>query len=196
MIGIRRLSSALREVHTARTELARMAVTEERLRMARDLHDLLGHTLSMIILKSELAGHLVEQAPSQAAHEIREIEQVARQTLREVRIAVVGYRQPQLASELDGARQLLEAAGIACHIEQTAEALPADADAVLAWTVREGVTNIVRHGRARHCTIRVTSGAGNVRAEVINDGHRERQQANMLQEAGSGLAGLSERVLA
>jgi two-component system sensor histidine kinase DesK len=196
MIGIARLSSALWEVHAAREELARMAVTEERLRMARDLHDLLGHTLSLIILKSELAGRLVEQEPSQAAQEIHEIERVARRTLREVRVAVAGYRQPRLASELDAARQLLEAAGIACHIEQTAEALPQAADAVLAWTVREGVTNVIRHGRAQHCTISITDGAGSIRVEVINDGNHERQQANMLQETGSGLAGLKERVRA
>ena len=196
MIGVARLSSALREVHAAREELARMAVTDERLRMARDLHDLLGHTLSMIILKSELAGRLVEQEPSQAAQEIHEIERVARQTLREVRAAVAGYRQPRLASELDAARQLLEAAGIDCHIEQTAEALPQAADAVLAWTVREGVTNVVRHGRAHHCSIRITDGAGRVRAEVINDGDNGHHQANKLHEVGSGLAGLTERVRA
>jgi two-component system sensor histidine kinase DesK len=196
MLGMARLSSALREVHTARAELARMAVLEERLRMARDLHDLLGHTLSLITLKSELAGRLVEQDPIQAAHEIHEVERVARQTLREVREAVAGYRQPALHSELDGARQLLEAAGIACQIEYTAGALPPATDAVLAWTVREGVTNVIRHSRAHHCTIRVTRDAGSVRAEVINDGDRGRPQADTLPVAGSGLAGLTERVRA
>jgi two-component system sensor histidine kinase DesK len=196
MIGIARLSSALGEVHAARAELARIAVTEERLRLARDLHDLLGHTLSLIILKSELAGRLVEQEPSQAAQEIHEIEQVARQTLREVRVAVAGYHQPRLATELDGARQLLEAAGIACHIEQTAQALPPAADAVLAWTVREGVTNVIRHGRAHHCTIRVIGGTGNVRAEVTNNSDHAHTQANNLPGTGSGLAGLTERVRA
>ena len=194
MIGITRLSSALREVHAARSERARMAVAEERLRLARDLHDLLGHTLSMIILKSELAGRFIEQEPSQAAQEIREIEQVARQSLREVRVAVAGYRQPQLASELDGAHQLLEAAGIEYHIEQTAAALPPAADAVLAWTVREGVTNVIRHAQAQHCTIRVTDGQGHVRAEIINDGDHKHQHANTVDETGSGLAGLTERV--
>src|SRR5581483_3893362 len=108
MAGVVRLVRALREVHGARGELARLAVVEERLRMARDLHDLLGHTLSIITLKSELAARLVEQDPSRAAAEMREVEQTARQTLREVRAAVAGYRQPTLKSELDGARQILE----------------------------------------------------------------------------------------
>src|SRR5207342_120350 len=101
------------------------------------------------------------------------------------RVAVAGYHQPRLASELDGARQLLEAAGIACHIEQTAEVLPPAADAVLAWTVREGVTNVIRHGRAHHCTIRITGRADSVQAEVINDGDDERQQTNALPGTGS-----------
>jgi len=193
MIGIARLSSALREVHAARAELARMAVVQERLRLARDLHDLLGHTLSLIVLKSELARRLVEQEPARAAHEIHEVERVARQALREVREAVAGYRQPGLASELDGARQLLEAAGIDCQIEHSAGALPPGMDAVLAWTVREGVTNVIRHSRAHQCIIRVTGEAGCVRAEIINDGDRRPKHVTP-REAGSGLAGLAERV--
>jgi two-component system sensor histidine kinase DesK len=194
--GLARLAKALSELHAARRELARLAVMEERLRMARDLHDLLGHTLSLIALKSELAGRLVESTPARAAAEIQEVERVARQTLREVREAVAGYRQPQLASELDGARQLLEAAGIACQIERSAGALPPAADAVLAWTVREGATNVIRHSRAHHCTIRVICAGGSVRAEVIDDGERQRPQQATTDEAGSGLAGLGERVLA
>jgi two-component system sensor histidine kinase DesK len=194
MIGIARLSSALREVHAARAELARMAVMEERLRMARDLHDLLGHTLSLIVLKSELAGRLVEQEPLRAAQEIHEVERVARQTLREVREAVAGYRQPQLTSELDAARQLLSAAGIECRIEHSAGALPPALDAVLAWTVREGVTNVIRHSRAHRCTIRVACAAAGVHAEVIDDGERRGSPHAPPHEAGSGLAGLTERV--
>ena len=96
MIGFVRLSDALRELHSAREELARQAVMEERLRMARDLHDLLGHTLSLITLKSELAGRLLGNNPLAATQEIHEVERVARQALREVREAVVGYRQQPL----------------------------------------------------------------------------------------------------
>jgi two-component system sensor histidine kinase DesK len=194
--GLARLAKALSELHAARRELARLAVIEERLRIARDLHDLLGHALSLITLKSELAGRLVESAPARAAAEIQEVERVARQTLREVREAVAGYRQPQLASELDAARQLLEAAGIECRIEHDAGALSPTADAVLAWTVREGVTNVIRHSRAHHCTIRVMCAAAGVRAEVVDDGGGRGLQHVMAQEAGSGLAGLTERVRA
>jgi two-component system, NarL family, sensor histidine kinase DesK len=196
MIGIARLSSALREMHAARAELARMAVVEERLRMARDLHDLLGHTLSLIVLKSELARRLVEHEPLRAAQEIHEVESVARQTLREVREAVAGYRQPQLASELDAARQILEAAGVDCRIEHSAGALPPAIDAVLAWTVREGVTNVIRHSHAHHCMIRVACAAGSVRAEVVDDGDQRGSQHLPPREAGSGVAGLTERVQA
>src|SRR5437773_3469673 len=133
IVGLARLAGALSELHTARRELARLAVIEERLRMARDLHDLLGHNLSLITLKSELARRLVETDPARAAEEIHAVEQVARKTLREVREAVAGYRQPTLQSELDGARQLLDAAGIACTIEHTAGTLPPATDALLAW---------------------------------------------------------------
>lgn len=195
MIGLARLSSALREVHAAQGELARLAVMEERLRVARDLHDLLGHSLSLIVLKSELARRLAKQDPQGAVQEIGEVERVARQTLREVREAVAGYRQPNLESELNGAKQLLDAAGIVCHVEHTAGLLPPTVDAVMAWTVREGVTNVIRHSRAHHCTIRVTCESGRVRAVITNDGEW-RTDRIAFDKVGSGLAGLTERVSA
>lgn len=192
MIGFIRLSDALRELHQARQELAHQVVTEERLRMARDLHDLLGHTLSLITLKSELAGRLLEKDPFTARQEIREVERVARQALHEVREAVSGYRQQTLRGELEGARQILEAAGIACSIEYDAGVLPPGVDIVLGWVVREGVTNVIRHSRAQHCLIQVTSTNENARVEVSNDGYpRENREAN---QTGSGLSGLAERV--
>ena len=194
IVGLARLARALSELHAARRELARLAVIEERLRLARDLHDLLGHSLSLITLKSELAGRLVESAPARAAEEIREVERLARQTLREVREAVAGYRQPALHSELDGARQILEAAGIECQIRHTTGALPPAADAVLAWAVREGVTNVIRHSRAHHCTIHVMCAGGSACAEVVDDGTWRGSQQATTDAAGSGLAGLAERV--
>ncbi len=194
MAGVTRLADALRELHTVRGELARRAVTEERLRLARDLHDLLGQTLTLITLKTELAGRLVEKEPERAVREIQQVEGVARKALRQVREAVAGYRQPTLLGELDGAREMLSAAGIACTVDHSAQVLPPSIDSVLAWAVREGVTNVIRHSRAHKCTIRVKSENGTVRAEVINDEHRE--QASTLARTGSGLAGLTERVAA
>lgn len=160
--------------------------------MARDLHDLLGRTLSMITLKSELAGRLLERDPRSATHEILEVERVARQALREVREVVAGYRQRTLRSELDGARQILEAAGVACTIEWTARTLSPAIDTVLAWAVREGVTNVIRHSRAGHCSIRITSTDDFTRAEVSNDGYL--QGSSSTSRNSSGLSGLAERV--
>jgi two-component system sensor histidine kinase DesK len=196
MAGLTRLAGALREVHAARDELARMAVIEERLRMARDLHDLLGHTLAMITLKSELAARLVAENPARAAQEMREVEQAARQTLREVRVVVAGARQPTLQGELEGARQLLAAAGIAYTLEQTAEALPAPVDAVLAWTIREGVTNVIRHSRASWCRVRVMSADGRVSAEITNNAAQPPEPKRAFPSPSTGLAGLTDRVTA
>ncbi len=192
MVGFVRLSDALRELQRTREALARQAVTEERLRMARDLHDLLGHTLSLITLKSELAGRLVEKDPQKALQEIREVEQVARQALREVREAASGYRQPSLPGELEGARQMLEAAGIACRIDNEAGALPPNVEAVLAWVVREGVTNVIRHSRAQQCSIQMNTTSTDVQVEISNDGYLQEDQP--ITQTGSGLSGLTERV--
>lgn len=193
MIGVARLGSAIRELHAARRELARLAVLEERERLSRDLHDLLGQTLSMITLKSELASCLIEEDPKRCAQELAEIERVSRQTLREVREAVAGYRQPHLESELEGARQLLSAAGIEAHFDPIQEGLPPVIDAALAWTVREGVTNVIRHSRAQQCRIQLTHTNGTVMAEVLSDGGQRAQKERAVRP-GLGLAGLQERV--
>jgi two-component system sensor histidine kinase DesK len=192
MIGFVRLSDALRELQRARGELARQAAMDERLRMARDLHDLLGHTLSLITLKSELAGRLLEKNPHTATEQVHEVERVARQALREVREAVAGYRQQTLSGELNGARQILEAAGIECTIEYEPQSLPPGTDMVLAWVVREGVTNVIRHSRAQHCLIRINSSDEHVRAEISNDDPPRKEASTV--EWGSGLSGLAERV--
>jgi two-component system, NarL family, sensor histidine kinase DesK len=194
MIGVARMGSAIRELHTARRALAQMKVEEERLRLARDLHDLLGQTLSVITLKSEVARGLITEDPARCAQELSEIEQVGRMTLREVRKTVAGYRQPQLSSELDGAQQLLEAAGIEYSIEKLHEELPQSLDAVLAWTVREGVTNVIRHSRARHCLLRLTREQGKIGAEVLNDRERAEDAKVAGTSQGHGLLGLRERV--
>jgi two-component system, NarL family, sensor histidine kinase DesK len=186
--------AAVAELRSAREEITRLAVSEERLRFARDLHDLLGHSLSLIALKSELAGRLLPAAPEKAATEVRDIEGVARQALREVREAVAGYRQPTLDEELRGAREMLEAAGIACQIENKVGMLPNAADAVLAWAVREGATNVIRHSRARNCEIRLSRDEEGIHAEISDDGRGSRE--NDGEAIGSGLSGLAERVAA
>ena len=180
------------ELRSAREELARLAVSEERLRFARDLHDLLGHSLSLITLKSELAGRLLPAAPEKAATEVQDIEGVARQALREVREAVAGYRRPSLDEELAGAREMLEAAGIACRIENRAGVLPNAVDAALAWAVREGTTNVIRHSQAKHCLIVLAREGEEIYTEITDDG-RGYQETNG-EDSGSGLSGLTERV--
>jgi two-component system, NarL family, sensor histidine kinase DesK len=197
MIGATRIGRTFRELHTARRELARLAVAEERLRMARDLHDVLGHTLSMIALKSELAWRTMEQEPAQAAQEMQDVEKATRQLLREVRTAVAGYRQPTLQSELEGAQQLLEAAGIEYHVETAVGKLPQPVDAVLAWVVRESVTNVVRHSRARHCSLCLTETLEWVRLVITNDDRRSTLPPSDQNSAtaGSGLSGMVERVM-
>jgi two-component system, NarL family, sensor histidine kinase DesK len=182
--------AAVAELRSAREELARMAVGEERLRFARDLHDLLGHSLSLITLKSELAGRLLPNEPEKAETEVSDIEKVARQALREVREAVAGYRSPTLDEELAGAAEMLEAAGISCRIENEAGLLPKEIDGALAWAVREGTTNVIRHSQARNCRIILARDNGKAYAEIIDDGRGETSG----ETSGSGLSGLAERV--
>ena len=195
MIAVSRLVVTVRQLQAARKEIARLAIAEERLRFARDLHDLLGHSLSQIALKSELARRLLPATPEteKAAKEIRDIESAARKSLSEVREAVAGYRQPTLDGELSGAAEMLEAAGISWWIENTAGALPKSADAVLAWAVREGVTNVIRHSRATHCEVRLARDGEEVRAEIRDDGLGSPPE-HVGPAVGSGLSGLAERV--
>jgi two-component system, NarL family, sensor histidine kinase DesK len=173
-----------------RAELARVAVAEERLRIARDLHDLLGHSLSLITLKAELSRRMITSDTASAAREMAELEGVARQSLSDVREAVAGYRRPQLSTELGSARQLLTAAGLACEITSPdGLSLPADTDTVLAWAVREGVTNVVRHAQATSAAVRIAAVGQGVMAEITDNG-----RGHGPGPAGSGLAGLGERV--
>jgi two-component system sensor histidine kinase DesK len=184
----RLLVEANQQLSQAREQIARLAVGDERLRFARDLHDLLGHSLSVIALKSELAGRLIKNTPGLAAHEIEDIEKVTRDALREVREAVSGYRQPTLAAELVGAREALAAAGIEFRSEQNDATLPPTVESVIGWTVREGVTNVMRHSQAKWCAVRITNQDGQVTVDVVDDGR------GGMPNAGSGLRGLEERV--
>ena len=208
MVLMRDLRVRNEQLNAARAELADAAVARERERFARDLHDLLGHSLSVIALKAELAGRLLPGRPEQAATEVGEVEQVARQALSEVRLAVSGYRQPTLEGELAGARMALAAAGIEADVNAPKVTLEPAVEAVLAWAVREGATNVIRHSGAAKCTIRVTAALAGASVEVIDDGGKPADVSDADARAGrtppgahsgsaghtgNGLAGLCER---
>jgi signal transduction histidine kinase len=173
-------------------QLTLHAVDGERLRLARDLHDLLGHSLSLITIKSQLARRLLPaEEASSAAKEIAEIERVARESLQDVRHAVDGYRQPDLRSALAGARDALAAAGIASNVDASAGPFPAEIESTLAWAIREGVTNVIRHSHASSCSIRVLRDGREARVEITDNGAAAAQPT-----PGSGLRGLQERAAA
>jgi two-component system sensor histidine kinase DesK len=192
-----RLRRTIGALHAAREENARLAVETERLRFARDLHDLLGQDLTRIALQSDVAEALAFTVPERSLAAVREIGTAARAALHEVRAAVAGYRQPTLASELCGAVQILAAAGIAARQLGEPVAVHPAVEAVLAWTVREGVTNVVKHSHARHCTLALADDGDTVCVAVIDDGHGGGDgTADSAEASGSGLAGLAERAAA
>ena len=189
MVAFGRVVRVNRELRETREELATLAVADERLRIARDLHDLLGHSLSVTALKTELATRLLERDPGRAAGELDEIQAVTREALAEVRGAVQGYRGLALADSLTRARSALTAAGIDCELGDAPSALPADVEAMLAWTVREGTTNVIRHSHARRCEIRISTDRASAALEIDDDGHAN----GAASPGGSGLDGLRER---
>jgi two-component system, NarL family, sensor histidine kinase DesK len=167
----------------ARAEVARLASEAERNRIARDLHDLVGHSLTAITVKSNLARQLAENENSPALKEITEVEQLSRQALADVRAAVSGYREVTLASELARARELLRASGIVADIPTATEPADPAAQELFGWAVREGVTNVVRHAHATRCTVTVSTAS----VTITDDG------AGVESVDGNGLAGLRER---
>ncbi|MCO5990191.1 sensor histidine kinase [Actinoallomurus spadix] len=194
MLSFRGSRILIAQLQEARSEVARLAANEERLRIARDLHDLLGHTLSLIVLKSEVAVRIADRDPAKSLDEMKDIETVARQALTDVRAAVSGYRRRDLAEELDNAREVLVAADIEPAISTSGTPLPDAVDDLFAWAVREGVTNIVRHSRARTAGISVTRlGTGAV-LEITDDGAGPVANENPPGVGGNGLTGLGERV--
>ncbi|HLH64381.1 MAG TPA: sensor histidine kinase [Solirubrobacteraceae bacterium] len=181
------------ELREARAQLAQAAVARERERFARDLHDLLGHSLSVIAIKAELAGRMLREDPDRAGAEVADVERVARLALREVRDAVGGYRRPTLDGELDRALLALAAAGIQAEVERDHEPLDPDVEAVLAWSVREGATNVIRHSGARSCYLRITTGSDTATVEVLDDGAGAEREPALDAPPGHGLSGLAER---
>lgn len=198
IFGLRRMVDLARELTSARQELTRLAVNEERLRFSRDLHDLLGHSLSLIALKSDLVRRMVgrtQVAPEipDIAKEISDIESVARRALTEVREAVSGYRRQTLAAELNCALETLDIAGI--HATLTADTPPMSptVEALLGYVVREGATNVVRHSRARRCEITLSRAGDVVQLDILDNGIGATDTAR---SSGSGLVGLHERLTA
>lgn len=198
---MKQLIHYVRVLHATRSRLARAAVDEERLRFARDMHDLLGHTLSVIVVKAEVVRRLVEQDPREAARAAGDIEAIGRRALAEVRQAVDGYRPPQFDAELPRITGALQDAGIAVLVTRTGEdgPLAPEANTVLGWAVREATTNVIRHSHARSCEIRLSVAPGATRLEVSDDGRGPTGTANpepALDDdcAGAGLVGLRERL--
>ncbi|MCJ0906578.1 sensor histidine kinase [Rhodococcus sp. ARC_M6] len=173
------------ELDEARGAAAALSVAEERLRFSRDLHDVVGRALSAIAVKSDLAATLSRRGDDRAAQQMDEVRDLAQESLVEARELVRGYRSIALASELAGARSLLEAAGIATDIRGSADALPIELAESAAWVVREGVTNILRHSSAQHAVIEVTGGS----VSITNDGAGRQRDSD-----GTGVNGLRERV--
>jgi two-component system sensor histidine kinase DesK len=177
------------KLRRAQEENFTLAAVAERERIARDLHDVLGHTLSVIVLKAELAGRLIDRDPQRAAQEIADVEKTARTALSEVREAIGGYRSQGLPAEMELARNTLQSAGVALACESPLPQLHAAEETVLCLAVREAVTNIVRHAQATHCRMRfTTSGDGYHSLLITDDGAHPK-----LQE-GNGLRGMRERV--
>ncbi len=184
------LLDVVREQERSRGVQAQLAVAEERLRFARDLHDVMGRNLSAIAVKSQLAEQLVRRGRPEAADEVAAIGALAGSSLAEVREVVRGYRAVDLRSELAGARSVLRAAGIDCTVTGEDAQLSEEAQVVLGWVVREAVTNVLRHGSGGSCTIAVDAGDREVSLTVTNT------VAGDVGAWGSGLTGLSERLAA
>ena len=200
--GVTRVVQRNAQLAEAREEITQLAVAAERNRFARDLHDLLGHSLTVVSVKSELAARLVRLAPERAEAELADIQRLVREALVDVRAAVSGYREMSLATELASARSALDAAGIEADVPLTAEAADPDRQQLFAWVVREGVTNVIRHSEAKHCWIRLEHAA----VEISDDGRGPTARPDQSPAAsdglakhatghtGHGLAGLRERV--
>ncbi len=189
------LFHAVDQLKATRQELARSAVAQERLRFSRDLHDLLGHTLSVVVVKSEAARRLAHRDLDAALGQIADIEAVGRQALTEVREAVTGYREGSLSTELDRARSALTASDIEVVVQESGPPLSPQTEALLGWVVREGVTNVVRHSGASQTAIELHTGGGHARLSITDNGTGPAARPSNA-GTGTGLRGLTERLAA
>jgi two-component system sensor histidine kinase DesK len=184
--GSGQVMESYRALAEARAELGRLAAENERIRIARDLHDLLGHSLTTITVKAGLARRLGQEDPARALPEIAEVEVLARRSLADVRAAVSNYRDVTLAGELAAGRELLRAAGVTADLPRAVDVVDPAHHELFGWVVREGLTNIVRHAHASSCAVRLAPAA----VEITDDGVGGRAGP------GNGLTGLRERVAA
>ncbi len=193
VFGLSRLSLVIKYVHATRGELAQLAVMNERMRFARDLHDLLGYSLSAITLKAELARRLVTSNPSHARDELAEMLDISRQALADVRLVATGYRNISLTKEASSCASLLCTAGIDAYVDVPSETLDEDIDTVLATVMREAVTNMLRHSNVQNCSIEASQTGDTIRLRITNDGA---PRSALTGRRGGGLENLATRLRA
>lgn len=192
---VKQMQRYIQVLRDTRAELARTAVSEERLRFARDLHDLLGHTMSLIVVKAEVVRRLVERDPALARQAAADIEEIGRRALTEVREAVDGYRAPDFTTAVDTVRAALADSGIALRVRHDGPPLPPATSQTFGWVIREAATNAIRHSHAKAADVTLTVTHADAVLEFRDDGRGVRGLVGA-GRAGSGLIGLRERVTA
>ncbi|MEU5209931.1 sensor histidine kinase [Streptomyces sp. NPDC020742] len=195
MTTYRRILDLNAELRRTRRELARAAVTEERLRFARDMHDTLGHDLLQLTLRTEVTRRLYRAHGTDVEAELQQIEDMGRQCLERVREAVTGYRRLSLPAVIEEARPTLADAGVSVTVDLATDPLPQEVETTLSWVVREALTNVVRHARATHCGVTVSAEEGRAVLVVLDDGKGPVRRP-LSGPGGNGLTGLTERVTA
>ncbi|MEU9111212.1 sensor histidine kinase [Streptomyces sp. NPDC048483] len=195
MTTYRRILDLNAELRRTRRELARAAVTEERLRFARDMHDTLGHDLLQLTLRTEVTRRLYRAGGMDVEAELQQIEDMGRQCLDRVREAVTGYRRLSLPAVIEEARPTLGDAGVSVSVDAATDQLPQEVETALSWVVREALTNVVRHAQATHCRVALSTEGGRAVLEVLDDGKGPVRRP-LSGPGGNGLTGLTERVTA
>ena len=192
VLGIWTAMRRSRDLVAAKEENAQLMIGQERARLARDLHDILGHSLTVIAIKAELADRLVDVSPDRARAEIADIQRLSRDALRDVRLTVDGVRELTLPGEISRARAALEAAQITAELPGSTDDVPTELRELFAWTLREGVTNVVRHSAARRCVVTLAAD----RITIVDDGRGTPPVPGVADRSGHGLSGLRERAAA
>ncbi|MFE3883779.1 sensor histidine kinase [Streptomyces lydicus] len=198
MTTYRRILDLNAELRCTRRALARAAVTEERLRFSRDMHDTLGHSLLQLTLRAEVTRRLYRAGGTDVEAELQQIEDMGRQCLEQVREAVTGYRRLSLSAVIEEARTTLADAGVSVTVDAAAGRLPEAVETVLSWVAREALTNVARHSRAANCRVVLRSADGRALLQVLDDGTGPARSVRHPRPGpgGNGLAGLVERVTA